>query len=226
MSPFGMNSPAPTPPPAPVPASKNRPWQGAMSRKVGIIATGAALVAGLTVGATAAGSGAESAQQEADVATTALSALNDDLTAVTAERDAERSRADDLATQLAVYKEAEKKAAAEAAAKAEAEAKKKAEAEAKQKAEAEAKQKAEAEAEAQRRADEQAAAEAGAARQAADTAPRGFVDTGQQQESSGQSNVYYRNCTAAHDAGAAPVYRGDPGYGNHLDRDDDGVGCE
>ncbi|MGW1802893.1 excalibur calcium-binding domain-containing protein [Streptomyces sp. NPDC001984] len=26
--------------------------------------------------------------------------------------------------------------------------------------------------------------------------------------------------------GAAPVYRGDPGYAAHLDRDGDGVGCE
>lgn len=36
----------------------------------------------------------------------------------------------------------------------------------------------------------------------------------------------YRNCTAARAAGAAPVRRGDPGYGSHLDRDNDGVGCE
>lgn len=36
----------------------------------------------------------------------------------------------------------------------------------------------------------------------------------------------YRNCTAARAAGAAPVYRGEPGYGPHLDRDNDGVGCE
>jgi len=36
----------------------------------------------------------------------------------------------------------------------------------------------------------------------------------------------YENCTAARDAGAAPVYEGDPGYGPHLDRDSDGVGCE
>lgn len=36
----------------------------------------------------------------------------------------------------------------------------------------------------------------------------------------------YRNCAAARAAGAAPVYRGDPGYGEHLDRDGDGVGCE
>ncbi|MFK5632957.1 excalibur calcium-binding domain-containing protein [Ornithinimicrobium sp. LYQ103] len=27
-------------------------------------------------------------------------------------------------------------------------------------------------------------------------------------------------------AGAAPVYIGQPGYGTHLDRDRDGVGCE
>lgn len=36
----------------------------------------------------------------------------------------------------------------------------------------------------------------------------------------------YANCAAARAAGAAPVYRGDPGYGPHLDRDNDGVGCE
>lgn len=38
--------------------------------------------------------------------------------------------------------------------------------------------------------------------------------------------VYYANCAAARAAGAAPVRRGDPGYGSHLDRDNDGVGCE
>ena len=36
----------------------------------------------------------------------------------------------------------------------------------------------------------------------------------------------FRNCTAARAVGAAPVRRGDPGYGRHLDRDGDGVGCE
>ena len=39
-------------------------------------------------------------------------------------------------------------------------------------------------------------------------------------------SAYYANCSAARDAGAAPVRRGDPGYGSHLDRDNDGVGCE
>jgi micrococcal nuclease len=37
---------------------------------------------------------------------------------------------------------------------------------------------------------------------------------------------FYDNCAAAQAAGAAPVYAGDPGYGPHLDHDDDGVGCE
>jgi len=36
----------------------------------------------------------------------------------------------------------------------------------------------------------------------------------------------WKNCTEAREAGAAPVYRGDPGYGSHLDRDNDGIGCE
>ena len=39
-------------------------------------------------------------------------------------------------------------------------------------------------------------------------------------------SVYYKNCTAVRNAGADPIYRGDPGYGSHLDRDGDGVGCE
>lgn len=41
-----------------------------------------------------------------------------------------------------------------------------------------------------------------------------------------EPSVYYRNCDAARAAGAAPVRRGDPGYGPHLDRDGDGVACE
>ena len=36
----------------------------------------------------------------------------------------------------------------------------------------------------------------------------------------------FENCTAARAAGAAPVLAGDPGYGPHLDRDGDGIGCE
>ncbi|WP_320442883.1 excalibur calcium-binding domain-containing protein [Brevundimonas sp. BT-123] len=44
--------------------------------------------------------------------------------------------------------------------------------------------------------------------------------------SSPSSGGAFANCTAARAAGAAPVRRGDPGYGRHLDRDGDGVGCE
>lgn len=36
----------------------------------------------------------------------------------------------------------------------------------------------------------------------------------------------YENCDAARAAGAAPVHRGEPGYAPHLDRDDDGTGCD
>ena len=42
----------------------------------------------------------------------------------------------------------------------------------------------------------------------------------------GGAVVHYRNCSEARAAGAAPVRRGDPGYGSHLDRDNDGSGCE
>lgn len=36
----------------------------------------------------------------------------------------------------------------------------------------------------------------------------------------------FRNCTDARAAGAAPIRRGEPGYGPHLDRDNDGIACE
>ncbi|HEV7713363.1 MAG TPA: excalibur calcium-binding domain-containing protein [Asanoa sp.] len=39
-------------------------------------------------------------------------------------------------------------------------------------------------------------------------------------------DAYYRNCTEARAAGAAPLHRGDPGYRAGLDRDDDGTACE
>ncbi|MFD5618641.1 excalibur calcium-binding domain-containing protein [Streptomyces yangpuensis] len=42
----------------------------------------------------------------------------------------------------------------------------------------------------------------------------------------GGGSVSYRNCDAVRAAGAAPIRRGDPGYGRHLDRDGDGIGCE
>ncbi|KAF2414674.1 hypothetical protein B1729_03585 [Microbacterium sp. B35-04] len=40
------------------------------------------------------------------------------------------------------------------------------------------------------------------------------------------AEVYYKNCDAVRAAGAAPIHQGQPGYGPHLDRDKDGVGCD
>ncbi len=40
------------------------------------------------------------------------------------------------------------------------------------------------------------------------------------------STAYYKNCTVARQAGVTPLYRGQPGYGSHLDRDNDGIACE
>ncbi|MFN4292482.1 MAG: excalibur calcium-binding domain-containing protein [Permianibacter sp.] len=42
----------------------------------------------------------------------------------------------------------------------------------------------------------------------------------------GGSSVYYKNCSQARAAVAAPIRRGEPGYGSHLDRDGDGIACE
>ncbi|MFE7617338.1 excalibur calcium-binding domain-containing protein [Streptomyces sp. NPDC057496] len=42
----------------------------------------------------------------------------------------------------------------------------------------------------------------------------------------GGSSTYYANCSAVRAAGADPIRVGRPGYGRHLDRDGDGVGCE
>ncbi|WP_090583298.1 excalibur calcium-binding domain-containing protein [Arthrobacter sp. ov407] len=38
--------------------------------------------------------------------------------------------------------------------------------------------------------------------------------------------AYYATCTAVRQAGAAPIYAGQPGYSRKLDRDGDGVACE
>ncbi|KQH78847.1 deoxyribonuclease [Mycobacterium gordonae] len=40
------------------------------------------------------------------------------------------------------------------------------------------------------------------------------------------SSVYYPDCKAVRNAGAAPLYAGQPGYRPGLDRDGDGVACE
>ncbi|WP_254259302.1 excalibur calcium-binding domain-containing protein [Leucobacter chinensis] len=69
----------------------------------------------------------------------------------------------------------------------------------------------------------EATARATAAEAVANSAPQQFAST---PEPAATTPTYFQNCTAARAAGAAPVYRGDPGYGPHLDRDGDGIGCE
>ena len=39
-------------------------------------------------------------------------------------------------------------------------------------------------------------------------------------------STHYDNCSEVRAAGNAPIRRGDPGYGPHLDGDDDGIACE
>lgn len=39
-------------------------------------------------------------------------------------------------------------------------------------------------------------------------------------------SAYYKNCTAAREAGVTPIYEGEPGYRPALDRDGDGIACE
>ena len=46
------------------------------------------------------------------------------------------------------------------------------------------------------------------------------------QAADGGGSVYYDTCADARAAGDTPLYRGDPGYDSHLDRDRDGVACE
>jgi micrococcal nuclease len=53
--------------------------------------------------------------------------------------------------------------------------------------------------------------------------PEPKVETG---SGGSNSNVYYKNCTAAKAAGAYNIKRGEPGYSSNLDRDNDGIACE
>jgi len=41
-----------------------------------------------------------------------------------------------------------------------------------------------------------------------------------------ESDVYYEGCNAVRAAGAAPLYRGQPGYREGMDGDLDGIACE
>ena len=80
-------------------------------------------------------------------------------------------------------------------------------------------------------ADQAAAAQATADQAARDAAARAASEQAAAAQKAAQAPApapaaYYANCTAAKNAGAAPLYRGQPGYSSSLDRDGDGVACE
>ncbi|MHA3224617.1 thermonuclease family protein [Globicatella sulfidifaciens] len=47
-----------------------------------------------------------------------------------------------------------------------------------------------------------------------------------QDNQAASQNIYFKNCSEAKAAGAAPLYQGEPGYRPQLDRDKDGIACE
>lgn len=54
----------------------------------------------------------------------------------------------------------------------------------------------------------------------------GFAPAADTEPYRSRSGRAFANCNEARAAPAAPVRRSDPGYGPHLDRDNDGIGCE
>nr|WP_246623811.1 excalibur calcium-binding domain-containing protein [Sphingomonas colocasiae] len=54
----------------------------------------------------------------------------------------------------------------------------------------------------------------------------GAVDEGAGRSPARAAAAFYRYCADARRAGAAPLYRGEPGYRDALDRDGDGIACE
>lgn len=52
------------------------------------------------------------------------------------------------------------------------------------------------------------------------------VAAGVVRERAPQDGDYWRRCDDARAAGSAPIYRGEPGYREWLDADNDGIACE
>lgn len=63
-------------------------------------------------------------------------------------------------------------------------------------------------------------------RAARDAEPRAQAVRAVSAVRSAPSGVYFRNCSEARAAGAAPLYRGQPGYRPGMDGDGDGIACE
>ena len=52
------------------------------------------------------------------------------------------------------------------------------------------------------------------------------IATGMARERSAKEGDYWSRCDDARAVGAAPIYRGEPGYREGLDADNDGIACE
>jgi len=52
------------------------------------------------------------------------------------------------------------------------------------------------------------------------------VATGMARARTPEDGDYWRRCDHARAAGSAPIYRGEPGYRDSLDADNDGIACE
>lgn len=57
-------------------------------------------------------------------------------------------------------------------------------------------------------------------------AERFAADAGIARERAPQEGDYWRGCDDARAAGTAPIYRGEPGYRERMDGDNDGIACE
>ncbi|WP_081997315.1 excalibur calcium-binding domain-containing protein [Sphingopyxis fribergensis] len=59
-----------------------------------------------------------------------------------------------------------------------------------------------------------------------DVASEASVAAGLARERAPAGGDYWRRCDDARAAGTAPIYRGEPGYRDGLDADNDGIACE
>ena len=88
-------------------------------------------------------------------------------------------------------------------------------------------EKAKKEAEEKRKQEEEAAAAARTRQRQTQTLPnRPTVTQTPAPPAQQQHTVYFNNCREARAAGYSHIRRGEPGYGSHLDRDDDGIACD
>lgn len=58
------------------------------------------------------------------------------------------------------------------------------------------------------------------------TGPHPFAPIASAGPVASEPDVHYAGCNAVRATGKAPLYKGQPGYGEHMDGDGDGIACE